>query len=74
MAAEPESEFHVVELPETGGRGVVHVDAVEGVVAGGLVDLGPTSDRYRDPILTDAEWAAQQTPSTKKKQPTKGRN
>lgn len=65
-------EFHVVEHPETGGRGVVAAEALEDVLAGGLTDVGITTDRAREPVLTDAEWAAQQTPSVSKtKQPTK---
>ena len=69
---EPESPFHVVEFAETGARGVVHEDALDGVLAGGLDDLGITSDRSREPVLTDAEWAAEQTRSVKSKtkQPT----
>lgn len=78
-----EAAFHVVEFPPNGARGVVHTEALDGVLAGGLPDLGttsgledlgPTTDRYREPVLTDAEWAASQTPSVarqkSRKQPT----
>lgn len=63
--------MHVIELPATGGRGVVDGASLADWLSRGFVDVGVTTDRGREPVISDAEWAELQSPSVaRRKKPT----